>query len=53
MYSELLELSIAKRIGGRINITGIYYQMLYACLAILKNYRTVTLSINLEGIERY
>lgn len=51
MYSELLEPVLAKRIGGAVNITGIYYQVLYACLAILRELQNCNASIRLEGIE--
>lgn len=51
MYSELLEPLLAKRIGGAVNITGIYYQVLYACLAILRELQNSNASIRLEGIE--
>ncbi|BEG99077.1 hypothetical protein [Bacteroides sedimenti] len=51
MYSELLEPVLAKRIGGAVNITGIYYQVLYACLAILRELQNSNATIRLEGIE--
>jgi hypothetical protein len=41
MYSKLLEPVLAKRIGGAVNITGIYYQVLCACLSILRNFRMI------------
>lgn len=47
-----LEYILSKRIGGAVNISGIHYQILYACLTILKElYRNTNMSIQLEGIE--
>jgi len=51
MYSELLEPVLAKRIGGAVNITGIYYQVLYACWSILRELQNSHAIIRLEGIE--
>jgi hypothetical protein len=51
MYSELLEPVLAKRIGGAVNITGIYYQVLYACWVILRELQNSNATIRLEGIE--
>ncbi|WP_321332539.1 hypothetical protein [uncultured Bacteroides sp.] len=51
MYSELLETILEKRIGGAVNFTGIYYQVLYACLAILRELQSDKATIRLEGIE--
>lgn len=47
-----LEYILSKRIGGAVNINGIHYQILYACLTILKELNKGTnMSIQLEGIE--
>lgn len=47
-----LEYILSKRIGGAVNISGIHYQILYACLTILKElYKDTNMSIQLEGIE--
>lgn len=51
MFSELLEPVLAKRIGGAVNITGIYYQVLYACWVILRELQNSNATIRLEGIE--
>jgi hypothetical protein len=47
-----LEYILSKRIGGSVNIGGIHYQTLYACLRILKElHNENNASIQLEGIE--
>lgn len=47
-----LEYILSRRIGGAVNISGIHYQILYACLTILKElHKDTNMSIQLEGIE--
>lgn len=49
---EPLDIILAKRNGGAINIRGIHYQILYACLIILqKLHENSDTIIRLEGIE--
>jgi len=49
---EPLDIILAKRNGGAINIRGIHYQILYACLIILRElYNSFDTIIHLEGIE--
>jgi len=50
-YSKLLEPILAKRTGGAVNIGGIYYQVLYACLVILRELQNNEAIVCLEGIE--
>jgi hypothetical protein len=51
-YSKVLEPILAKRIGGSVNIIGIHYQVLYACLAILREFHlNHEFKVRLEGIE--
>jgi len=51
-YTDLLKPILSKRTGGAVNITGIYYQVMYACLTILKEFSNESQTvISLEGIE--
>jgi len=52
-HDESLNKLLAKRNGGSINIRGIQYQVLYACLLILENLHDplAGTEITLEGLE--
>lgn len=47
-----LDYILSKRTGGSVNISGIHYQILYACLVILRElYDNSNICIHLEGLE--